>query len=347
MRQALSCWIFAALLSVNAHAETALTVSAGPDNPAPQQIKGIANVPPAPSDAPVAQNRVAAIVKANADASFEKISTDIANLSAKLDKRDYTPAIIGFLGVLIGGLITVWMQRRLLAHQETLANQTAHNAISLANLAAKEDRALASDRAKLEIGNSFVQWQLQQLSELYGPLHALFQQSQALYRHMNTVLANADPNKFRLRKDPETDRIDGVVFEILLDWRWERFRTILHVNKVYGQEYGVKDYFDGIAAIGGRIVKVIEEKAGYARPEQPELVSLFGKYLAHYAVLERLNAQCKRGLKPADENSDASPTSDIRVDESAVFPAEIQTMVATGFQDISNELIRWRAKASA
>ena len=230
MKRNLSCSTFAALFLVTiARAQPALALSAGPDDPAPPQIKAIANLPAPPDDA-VAQNGAAAIAKSEANASFERINADIANLSAKLDKRDYTPAIMGFLGVVIGGLITVWMQRRLLAHQEKLATQSAENAINLANLAAKDDRVLASDRAKLEIGNSFVQWQLKQLSELYGPLHALFQQSQALYRHMNTVLANAEPNKFRLRKDPETDRIDGLVFEILLDWRWERFRTILHVH---------------------------------------------------------------------------------------------------------------------
>jgi hypothetical protein len=108
-----------------------------------------------------------------------------------------------------------------------------------------------------------------------------------------------------MQENVDTDRIDSRVFEIKLDDRWVRFRTVLHISKVYGCAYGVEDYFNAIANIGARMVKVIEEKAGYA-PEQP-----------------------------------------MNVDESAVFPGEIQGVVAMGYRAITEELNAWRAKATA
>lgn len=212
------------------------------------------------------------------------IQSAIAKLSEKADKKDYMSVILpfvgGLLGVLIGGGITYHTQK------------------TLAEKAAKHAKDLADDRAKLEIGNSFVvQWQLKQLSELYGPLHALFRQSNALYRHMNIVLEKAEPDRFRLRDGTEAspgDYFDNKVFEINLTGQWHRFRTIMNIDEVYGRNYGIEDYFDELVAIGGRIVQIIREKAGYVRADQSadksDLVSLFGRYLAHYSVLDRLHS---------------------------------------------------------
>ena len=286
------------------------------------------------------------MLPAGRTAATDDLAAAIARLSAKLDTKDYTTAWIGLLsslgGVAVGALVTLLTQRRMLAHQNELADKAASNAIEISERRVAQDRELAAARARLEIGNSFVQWQLKQLSQLYGPLHALFQQSQSLYRHMNSVLEARSPGQFRLRDDPTSDRIDKRLFEICLEDRWRRFRTVLHIDKVYGHAFGVEDYFDGIAAIGARIVKVIEENAGYARPEQRDLVSLFGRYLAHQAVLERLIKHHKSRL-----DNPSLVLAPMSVDESAVFPAEIQTVIDTGYHSITEELNAWRARAGA
>jgi len=107
---------------------------------------------------------------------------------------------------------------------------------------------------------------------------------------MNTVLVTADPERFRLRRDEASDELDNLVFEISLNDEWGCFRTVMHIREVYGQTYGIEDYFDEVVAIGGRIVNVITANAGYARPEPRDLVLVFGKYLAHYSVLGRLHS---------------------------------------------------------
>jgi hypothetical protein len=267
---------------------------------------------------------------------FKNLDAHISALSAKLDRKDYTTAWVGLGGTLLGAIVAA-----------VVALLTQH-------LRARQDRELASERAKLEINTSFVEWHLKQLSELYGPLHALLQQSQSLYRHMNSVLIGRDGAKFRMQKSAGTDRIDGNVFQIWLGNEWVRFRTVLHISEVYGCGYGVEDYFDEISDIGGRMVTVIQEKAGYALPEQTDLVPLFGKYLAHQAVLERLVKHHKaisgRAAQAADGKTDsaARPTGGgINVDESAVFPGEIQGIIATGYQKIIHELNAWRQKAGS
>jgi hypothetical protein len=70
---------------------------------------------------------------------------------------------------------------------------------------------------------------------------------------------------------------------------WERFRRVMHIDQVYGQAFGVETYFDEIVSIGARIVTIIEQHAGYARPEEEQLMNVFAKYLAHFAVLKHLH----------------------------------------------------------
>jgi hypothetical protein len=119
------------------------------------------------------------------------IEAGISKLAERASKTDYTPAYLGLVGslfgVLVGGLITVFTQGRLLVHQKSLAEKAADHAKQLADARALQDSNLADKRARLEIGNSFAQWQLKQLSELYGPLHALLRQSHVMYRHITAI----------------------------------------------------------------------------------------------------------------------------------------------------------------
>jgi len=286
-------------------------------------------------------------------AQLSALRSAIDKLTEKAAKTDYTPAGLGLLGVVIGAVITSLTQRylaeRAAQSNKVLADAKAAQERELANAKATQERELAENRARLEIGNSFVQWQLKQLSELYGPLHALLRQSNALYRHMNTVVAKANPARFRLRQSSPGDDFDGKLFEINLNGHWSRFRTIMHIGEVYGQNYRIEGYFDGLVEIGGEMVKIIREKAGYVRPDQLDLASVFGEYLAHYSVLDRLHSSMKAKHQASTKGSDAIKEAQdaSAVDESAVFPQAIQGLVDTGYKAIIDDLDKWRAKAAA
>jgi hypothetical protein len=286
---------------------------------------------------------------ATVETRLTSIDAAVQKLAAKSDKTDYTPVLIpaagGLLGVAIGAFVTYLMQRRLLLHQQRLASEAAEQNKQLAEAKAAQERELASKRAALEIGNSFVQWQLKQLSELYGPLHALLSQSRALYRHMNDVLVKIDPTRFRFEPHSQSGP-RGPSMEIHSNGRWVLFRTLLHIEQVYGRGYGVDDYFSEIVETGGRMVKTIQEKAGYVRPEQNDLPAVFGRYLAHYSVLKRLHDHVTAQYGGASSGAH-NPKPPIAVIEAAVFPREIDGLVAEGFWAITEELNSWRVKAGS
>lgn len=155
---------------------------------------------------------------------------------------------------------------------------------------------------------------------------------------MNIVLEKRNPNIFRLRQMTSGEGFDQKVFEIFLNGQWSRFRTVTHIRVVYGRGYGIDDYFDEIVKIGAQITKIISERAGYARPGSRELLTVFGKYLAHYSVLERLHKQIK-----GEFLSDGSGSNmELVVDETAAFPSEIHELIESDFSAINSELSAWR-----
>lgn len=263
------------------------------------------------------------------DGRLDAIYKRIVKLTEKSSTVTIWPAVLALIGTALGAVIAVIIANRNLKFQEKLAENKA-----------QLDSELARQKAGLDIGNSFAQWQLKQLSDLYGPLHALFRQSIGLYRHMNVVLVNKNATKFRLLQATTGEGFDGQVFEICVNGNWDRFRTVLHIDEVYGCGYGIEEYFDEIIKIGGLITKVISEKAGYTRPGSSELLVVFGRYLAHYSVLERLHCQIKAKLSKGD----SSIGNEIVVDGRAAFPHEIHGLIEQDFMAINQELSEWRTK---
>jgi hypothetical protein len=278
---------------------------------------------------------------------LEAIDVAITKLADKISKPDHTAAYFGLLGVLVGGVVTFLTQLLVLANQRRLAREAATDAKALADAKAEQDRALAERRAVLDGRAAVVQWKLRQLAELYGPLYALLRQSHTLYRQMNAGLIRAKPTEFRLREDPQSHDLDKNIFEMHLHGEWVRFRTVLHLEHVYGKNFGIEDYFDEVVEIGSRMVKVVQEKAGYVRPDQPDLATVFGRYLAHFSVLERVHAHLRAKFKVETGGSPetAAVPAPMNVDKSAVFPWEIQELVDVGFGTIRSELAGWGAQA--
>ena len=282
----------------------------------------------AASPGPDAQVVKEATTVANpANMGFEEIRSRLEKIETAVNARQtnngspYATAIAGLLGVLLGGLINGLIQAYVMKGQTTAARQLAEN------------------RAKLEIRSALAQWQLKQLSELYGPAHALLGQSKALYDQMTKVLADRDKEHFELK--------GGQLFIRIAGMDETHFRTALHIRTVYGKGYGVDQYFDEIVATGARIVKVIEEKAGYVLPEQHTLPAVFGQYLAHYAILQLLHSQVKNDTASTRENTSAVAASKqtTRIDESAVFPLELPAQISQGFTILTKALQEWGSKS--
>jgi hypothetical protein len=200
------------------------------------------------------------------------------------------------------------------------------------NFVMRHQRAINKDKAHAEVSNSYIEWQLKQLSELYGPLRALLGQSNAMYRQMNRVLESAAPEMFRLKREQGAD-FDNEVFEIFKNDQWSRFRTVKHLDDVYGKGYGVEPYFDDVVEVGARMANLMRDKAGYVQPSDRNLIEVMGAYLAHYAVLSRLHKRAK----------DGAPNKANTSDEKATFPISIQKLVNDGYDTINQEVMNWKS----
>ena len=198
----------------------------------------------------------------------------------------------------------------------------------------RHQRGINRADSEAKVANTYVEWQLKQLSELYGPIRALLGQSNALYRQMNKALVAADSNRFRL---VEGEDFDCQVFQIKLCDEWTRFRTVKHLAEVYNKKYGVEPYFDDVVEVGSRMAEVIREKAGFARSEDDVLVRVMGKYLAHFLVLKRLHERAMDGKQPHFNAAD----------DQATFPNEIEKLVDDGFKTINRQVMEWRKLKTA
>lgn len=203
--------------------------------------------------------------------------------------------------------------------------------LMIQSLVMRHQRQINRENAQAEVSNSYIEWQLKQLSELYGPLRALLGQSNAMYRQMNRALEAAAVDKFRMKQENGAD-FDDKVFEIFKNDQWVRFRTVQHLGDVYGKNYGVEPYFDDVVEVGARMAELIREKAGYVQPVDKSLIEVMGSYLAHYAVLSRLHRRAKEG-----------ESLQINIaDEQATFPVAIRELVNKGFDSINKEILAWK-----
>lgn len=265
------------------------------------------------------------------------------------------PAVIAALaaiaGVLFGGYLNERLQRKRMAQEATIADAKAAHEKRLAEDKAQQERELAANQSKLQIGSAVVDWELQQLHLLYGPARALLGQSNGLYSQMNTVLEQVDSERFRFvsGNEREVQSVPGDEFQIKTAEGWKRFRTVLHIDQVYGKGFGVETYFDEIVAIGKRLVKIIEQNAGYARPQEKGLMQVFAKYLAHFAVLKHVHNEAKISLKKPSNSEHSLRETDgvepLKVDLSAVFPSELHKLINDGFEAVTKDIEQWKAKA--
>lgn len=262
----------------------------------------------APGDEKLRADLAMAVARLAAVESSIAKSADRADAVAMRTSRFSLYTVLGT--ALLTASLTLFAQHLLMRHQRKMTARDSQN----------------------EVANAYVDWQLRQLSELYGPLRALLGQSNEIYRQMNRALISADKDRFRL---VDGEDFDGNEFQIMLGKDWTRFRTVQHLPEVYGKGFEVEPYFDDVVAVGERMADVIREKAGYARSEDADLLAYLGKYLGHFFVLKRLHerAKAKQELVVND------------ADRAATFPNKIQKLVSDGFAEINKQVMEWRNPA--
>lgn len=274
---------------------------------------------PAPSNPPQVAVVVDDKLRADLAATVTRLAAVESSIAKSADRADAVAmrSSLFSLGTVVGtalltAILTLVGQHLLMAHQRKMSARDSQN----------------------EVANAYVEWQLKQLSELYGPLRALLGQSNEIYRQMNRALISADSSRFQL---VDGDDFDGKEFQVKLGGNWTRFRTVQHLAEVYNNDYGVEPYFDDVVAVGQRMADLIREKAGYARSEDADLLVYLGKYLGHFFVLKRLHERAKAGQEIVLNDADRAAT----------FPNKIQGLVADGFAAINKQVMEWRKPGAA
>lgn len=289
--------------------------------PAPQPSNIAASAVPLP------QPDSAALAQAVAN-----LQTAVSKVDAKLPSAWWATPATTLLSVVIGGLISGWigrgLQKRLLEHQGQQAKDQADR-----------NERLADKKAEQEARQVMFAWHVRQFIELYGPLRALFEGSNKVYRLMNDALISRDNKRFRdaagLVPAEQLDP-DGRLFQIYdADCsQWRKFRTVTDFDVVYRKELGVDGYFDRLIEIGNSISKLIGEKAGLVMPHHGELLTAFGQYLAHFEMLKELHAMSQ----PAQDGSSGALRPSLEVRETAAFPNAIQRLMKDGADELLGKL---------
>lgn len=194
----------------------------------------------------------------------------------------------------------------------------------------KHDQAVAREQTELTVAKSIVDWRLQQLEHLYGPLHILLGQSKGLYRQMNALLLERDSLSYRF--EPDEASSDGQTFYAKVDSGWEPFRLVKQFPKVYKQDKGVDYLIDQMISTGTRIVSVTETNAGLALPQQDGLADAFAAYLAHFSILRQVHDSIRAGIEVPPIMSEAA------------FPRHLPVLIAEGRRILAGALNDWEKR---
>ena len=240
----------------------ALAAKTDPPSTRPSYAHPITTLaPPAPSIfAPAASGHELVGLQADLRASEDRLRQAIADSGASgWDKA--LPALLGLLGVLVGGAINVWVQRR-----QMTASEKAH-------------RATAAFEAQIKI----IDYRSRQANEFYHPLLLMLQRSSGVRGQLCDHLAHKNPSRFLLQS--------GHLFIIGTGPQPVRFRLIEAMHELATQHPETLPMVNEIVAIGEKMSGLIHDKGGLALSSHTQLTDLLGRYLAHFSILREVAAK--------------------------------------------------------
>lgn len=216
------------------------------------------------------------------------------------------PAILGLIGVLVGGAINVWVQRR-----QRAASEQAH-------------RATTAFEAQTKI----IDYRSRQAHEFYHPLWLMLQRSSGVRDQLCDHLANKDPSRFRMDRDPEDERDYLFVFGPNGTPR-VRFRLIEAMHELATQHREILPLVNEIVAIGEKMSTLIHDKGGLVVSSHTDLADVLGRYLAHFSILREVAAK-------------ASNPSELQgITYNVLYPIEMDRELKRGITFLQDTLEKW------
>ncbi|MCC4590267.1 hypothetical protein LL974_03850 [Xanthomonas campestris pv. cannae] len=279
-------------------------------SPSPAPVPASSQTPAAtlattPAAVDAAGRQYLASLQANQRASEDRLRQAIVD-SKPSGWEKLWPAILGLIGVLVGGAINVWVQR-----WQRAASEQAH-------------RATAAFEAQTKI----IDYRSRQAHEFYQPLWLMLQRSSGVRAQLCDHLAKKDPVRFRLEKEPGDQREHLFVYGPNGEPR-VRFRLIEAMHELATQHSEILPLVDEIVAIGEKMSALIHDRGGLVVSSQTVLADLLGRYLAHFSILREVAAKA----------SDPSKLQGITYN--VLYPVEMNRELKNGIAFLQDTLEKW------
>jgi len=174
------------------------------------------------------------------------------------------PAVLGLIGVLIGGAVNIWLHGKQRAAAE------------------RADRASAAFEAQTQI----IEYRSRQAHEFYYPLLLSLQRSSGVRRQICDHLHAKSPARFRFQQ--EEDMQEHLYIHDPSKEGPVRFRLIEAMHELATAHPETLPMVNEIVAIGEQMSALIHDKGGLTLSSNAALTTSLGRYLAHFSILREI-----------------------------------------------------------
>ena len=216
------------------------------------------------------------------------------------------PGLFALLGIVIGGIISLLIQRGQRLHDTT------------------ERLKKSGFEAKLKL----IEYRSKQVNEFYGPMLVLLKQSKELSMQLHNQLANDAPERYKFESD-STKKMGTSLFIYETGQPKKAFRLISELPYLGTRHKAALPRVKVIIDTGERLAKLIEEKSGLVKPSSQDLIGCLGTYLAHLTALRDAYSLTQRTKGTALRTHDA------------VFPREIEGLTRSDYDDFIKQIEEW------
>lgn len=299
-----------------AHAQAPAT--AGPAAAAlsaPAPVAAPAPAAPVQRDGASAQD--VAQVRDDVNALGESLRAQIESVRPAWWER-FVPAVIGLLGVFVGGLVSWQLQSR----QIDLSTQLQQQQL-------RENDRLGRAKAGYESLSKVVDHQMRQVNEFYSPLRLMLQRSGGVRRQLCDQLVAKDPSRFQMRSEGD----GGVHLYVLeTDGGATPFRLIQHMYELATQHAELLPLVKEIVAIGVAMTELIKTKGGMAITGSDAVNTALGRYLAHFSILQDMTAK-----------AEASPDLLEKLQYNVAYPRDLDAALDADIAVLTGDIEIWQA----
>jgi hypothetical protein len=210
------------------------------------------------------------------------------------------------LVTLMAGFIAQFFAARVALRQE----------IAKIKLEGRNEQEKAKVETTLDYTEKLLELRLRQLNRFYAPFYALLLQSEGVTAKLQEQLVHDEPLRFQWKEISKDHR----QLEVKINGAWHEFRLLDQAPALKANE-NYNELIREILRIGIQLTRIIKEHGGLAAVG-PEPSPVYGKYLAHFAILSMIY----RG----SATTAFSPGSHVI----GYYPRELNGVVKQGYDEI-------------